>query len=706
MEERQLTEAQQQVRLSKLKAWRDQELSRQSANRYQMAKDEDYYDSLQLTPDEIATLLARGQAPTVYNEIAPTINWMLGTERRTRTDFKVAPMHPGEQPLKDAVVKTKIHKYLAEVNKTPFVRSHAFKDAIVAGLGWLESGVRQNPEQESIFLRNESWRYMLYDSLDNGYMLEESRYLYRMKWLDVDTASALFPKHESKIEIAAESNPGMRGYEWWYGRRITELDPEDEVGMPDSRHTYYDASAWLHNPRDRVQLFECWYRMPVRAGRDMTSTYDGVHMQMRCAIFTDMHLLYDAPSPYRHNRFPFIPVWCYRRARDNAPYGAVRSIRSPQDALNKRMSKSVFSMSVNRVTIERDAIDSEVMDERELREEFAAPDGFAVLARDGLKKVKVEQGADIAQGNLALAERDRMSIRQVAGVTSEQLGRDSNLVSGVALKAKHEEGSTVTTVPFDNLRLARQLHGEIELSLIEQFMNEPKVIRLTGERGRHEFEQVNTRDETTGEIINDITRLRAQFVIDEQDYRESLRQAIFEQLMDLMSKIAAVDPMFARNMLDLVIDNADIPGRDAIVRRIREITGMVDPDAEVTPEQQAQKQQQKQAADAVQQMDMEMARAKIDEMRSKVKKMDAETLAKVVEGFFNAMQAGTAVATNPAITPVADAVLQAAGFQPAGGVDPNIPAPAQAIPAQPIDPAGATGDLMGGELPPPTPFPQ
>lgn len=690
-------------RLDTLKSWRDQELSRQATNRYQMAKDEDYYDGLQLTPAEIAALQARGQAPTIYNEIAPTINWMTGTERRTRTDFKVAPTKDGEQPLSDAVVKTKLLKYLSEVNRTPFNNSNAFKDAIVAGLGWKEIGVRGNPEQEPIYDRSESWRYILYDSLDSSLTLDESRYLFRMKWLDLDTAVALFPEQASKIEAAAEQNPGTRGYEWWYGRRITELDPEDEVGQAESRFNYYDASAWLHNPRDRVQLFEGWYRMPIRPGKGTPhGAHDGVYMQMRCAIFTDMDLLYDEASPYAHNRFPLVPTWCYRRRRDNAPYGVVRNIRSPQDALNKRMSKSIFLMSTNQVIIEKRAISPEVMDESELREEAAAPDGFMILADDGLQRIRIEKGADLAVGHMQLADRDRTSIRQVAGVTSEQLGRDSNLISGTALRAKHEEGSVVTAEPFDNARLARQVEGEIKLSLIEQFYTEPKVIRLTGERGKHDFEKINTIDETTGEVINDVTAQKAQFIIDEQDFRESLRQAMFEQLMDMLGKIGNIDPMFARNVIDLVLEYADVPGRAALVSRIREITGQTDPEAQLTEEQVAKKQAQDQEAQVVKQLELQTAQSKIDEVQAKIAKMDAEKLAKMVEAMFNAMQAAATIAQNPTATPVADAVLAGAGYRNQGGEDPNIPTPAAPAPAAPLpDPIGAQGALIGGELPTP-----
>ena len=45
-------------------------------------------------------------------------------------------------------------------------------------------------------------------------------------------------------------------------------------------------------------------------------------------------------SIYRHNRFSLTPVWCYRRGRDNQPYGMARRVRDIQEDINKRASKA------------------------------------------------------------------------------------------------------------------------------------------------------------------------------------------------------------------------------------------------------------------------------------------------------------------------------------------------------------------------------
>jgi hypothetical protein len=75
----------------------------------------------------------------------------------------------------------------------------------------------------------------------------------------------------------------------------------------------------------------------------------------------------------------------------------------------------------------------------------------------------------------------------------------------------------LTAEIFDNMLLARQLEGEITLSLIEQYYNQPKEFSITGERQKREYVQINTPDLVTGEILNDITARRANFIIGEQN---------------------------------------------------------------------------------------------------------------------------------------------------------------------------------------------
>ena len=672
-------------RLTKLRDWLEQETQRQAANRYQMALDADYYDSLQWSEEEAQVLLDRGQAPVVYNEIAPTINWMLGTERRTRIDYKVLPRRKEEGDL--AEVKTKLLKYLSDVNGEPMARSRAFASAVKSGVGWLEIGVRGDESDEPIFYRAEDWRYVLYDSQSVEPDLADARYLFRTKWLDADVAEALFPERVGLVRQSVVDASSLEEEDaddpWYMGARVTEPGSDyQRLG----KYRPYDAGALGEIKRDRVKLIEAWYREPGRrdvfrsgpqAGEALdpgnpahqaaveqgASTHDGLVMEVRIAIYCDAGLLFEGPSPYRHGRFPFVPVWAYRRQRDNAAYSPIRVMRDSQDSLNKRGSKALWILSSNRVIAEEGAVD----DWEQLREEVARPDALIIKNRG--KELTIDRDVGLADQHLRLMDRDTLAIRNGGGVTAENLGRETNASSGKAIIARQDQGTVVTSELYDNLRWAVQWAGEIELSLIEQFFTGEKVVRLVGDRGTASFVEINTQDPMTGQVVNDVTASKADFVVSQQDYRDSLRLAMFESLFEIVGRLAQMNPDVALNMLDLVVEMADVPNRDELVARIRQLNGQRDPDSEPTPEEQQQMAQQAAMEQAQQQLAMAQMeatvaklQAEVDKVKADQEKAQAESINKRLEAMYSALQSAQIVAQAPGAAVMADEIMKGAGF--------------------------------------------
>jgi hypothetical protein len=96
-----------------------------------------------------------------------------------------------------------------------------------------------------------------------------------------------------------------------------------------------------------------------------------------------------------------------------------------------------------------------------VRDELSAPDGFAMLAKGGLDKIKQNRENDVAQGHMQLAQVDQAMIRNGSGISDENLNRTTSVQSGVALRQKDDQGSKLTAEIFDNQLFARQLEGEL-----------------------------------------------------------------------------------------------------------------------------------------------------------------------------------------------------------------------------------------------------
>lgn len=662
----------------RLLGYYETELIKQGPNRTLMARDEDYYDNEQIDEKTRQELEERGQTPIVYNVISSTINWVLGSEKRGRSDFKVLPRR--KDGSKPAERKSQLLKYLSDVNRTPFSISTAFEDATKAGVGWLEAGVQDEDDGEPVYARHESWRNMLWDSTATEKDLSDGRYIIRTKWVDLDVALAMFPRRAGALNASATD--GLR--------RGTDLIDGDEA--MDSLEDELMSTTSLISPLDgqysrpRVRLIEVWYRTPTKVERLRGGDFSGdrfekdspahqeqldaghavlaekVMMRVKVAVMTTSHLLFHGDSPYRHNKWPFTPVWGNRRARTGLPYGMIRGMIGLQDDINQRAMKALYILSTNKVVMDEGA----VPDLDAFAEEVARPDGILVKKKG--HELKIDQDRDLAAPHLEMMSRSISLVQSQSGVTDELMGRTTNARSGVAIEARQSQGSLSTSGLFENLRYAKQVHGEKELSLTEQYFTEEKSFRITNTRGSPDYITVND-----GLPENDIVRTKADYIISEDDWRSTVRQAQVEELMELMMKLAPASPQIAMVMLDLIVEGMDVPSRDEIVRRIRQVTGMRDPDAEQPTQEEVAKAQEaaEQAA-----MQKAMMQAQIAEKQASAQakaaqagKVEADAKA-VLAGLAGtnvatqvaALQAALAMLTAPGVVPVADGVLHEAGF--------------------------------------------
>lgn len=638
--------------LRKLLEWYFYEKDKQSANRLEQAIDADFYDNIQWDPEDAAALKDRGQMPLVFNEVAPMVDWIIGTERRTRVDWRIMPRTEDDVDLAD--VKTKVLKYVSDINRVQFNRSRAFADAAKSGVGWVDDGVRDDPTQDILYSRYEDWRNVLWDSAAYELDLSDARFLFRWRWVDEDIAIAMFPDRAACIRAGAEDAQTSSMSDWeedaWYSTE--ELLSGSNTGTLRAAGTGMAIDA----KRRRVKLIECQYRMPVKSqivangpmkgmfynqqdgalgealAKNGGTIIDKVVMRVHIAVFTEAHVLAMGPSTYRHNRFTLTPVWCYRRGRDRLPYGVIRRVRDIQQDLNKRASKALFMLNTNQIIADEGAVD----DWNVLRDEADRPDGL-IVKKPG-KELLIRRDTDAATGQIQMMTLDAQSIQKSAGVSQENMGRQTNAVSGEAIRARQLQGSVVTTEPFDNLRLATQVQGEKQLSMVEQFYTEEKVVRLTGAKGALEWVRVNQPElQADGSVrfINDITASAGDFVVSEADYAGTLRQVMFEALNQLANRLP---PEVALRILTIAMEFSDLPNKDEVADQIRKLTGERDPNKPMSPEEEKQAMQQAQQQAEALQFQKEQALATLEEQRAKIREVNAR--AAKLESEANAAMAG------------------------------------------------------------------
>lgn len=656
------------------------EVDYQRENRAEQDLDHKFYDNEQWDERDRLILRRRGQKPLVINVTATAIDWIVGTERRARIDYKVLPRRQdGAAAAED---KTALLKYLGDVNRTPFHRSRAFKDAVKGGVGWLEDAVQPDEDGEPILSRYESWRNMLWDSACMDMDLANARFIMRHKWVDADMASLWFPDRADVVKLACQQNGLFGAADLTFGDDALDY-AEDQMTMGGAAA----LAAELGYMRPRLRLIEAWFRKPgivlkMRGGQFAGEVYDpwseghameinsgaaevveSRGMRMHVAVMTTAGLLHVSESPYRHNGFPFTPVWAYRRDKDGLPYGCIRRLRGPQEEINWRAAKALHILATNKIIMDEGAVEN--VDE--LVEEAARPDAVIIKKPGAFLEMNAERGMD--QAHMNVMERLIGLIESVGGVTRENMGQQSNARSGIAIQRRQDQGALATAEVFDNYRLALQISGEKQLSMAEQFMSAQKQFRITSARGTPKHVTINPADDPTRAI----GASKADFIISEDAFAGSMRQAMAEQLLEFASQLATVAPEVAFNILDLLVELLELPNRDEIVQRIRKLNGQSDPDAtEPTPEEIAKQEAMAEAQERAKRMEEATIAEKEGSAALKAAQAEKTTLDALVSkmGEVNAAVKAQTDALNAAVmaisargaVPVADAILRESGF--------------------------------------------
>ncbi len=668
-----------QQRFKKLQQWRRQARVAQADNRTEMATDEDFYDGIQMSPEDLQILVDRAQPALTFNVIKNAMNWVLGTEKRNRTDWRVLPRKKADSS--SAKVKTKLLKYVNDASKAEYARSEAFTEAACAGIGWIECGARNT--DEILYARSERWRNVWYDHLDTSLDGSMMRYVIREKWVDLDVIQAMFPEREGELKVLAESVNSLYPYH-----------PDDTVITDDASEfdLESDLDSLFGGPfdgmRERIKVVEMEYRVPQRVQimkiRDEKTPFgtlnnqiyreeypdhkylvnggyfdlsDATKLVVRRAMWAGRIFLQDDLSPYYHNRFSFIPVYCYRRKRDNMPYGIIRDLRDPQSDLNKRKSKQLFLLSASQVVVEKNAVD----DFMDFHDELQKADGIAVVNEGKMNNWReLKHDAKIGE-HAQMAQDDERFIHSISGVTTDTEWQSRKELSGKAIGLMQNQGMTAHGVIFDNYYFSLQCMGEVTLSNVEQFYDQEKEVRITGDQHRDEFIEIN-KVGLDGTVENSITNEKSDFIVGKQDFRESIRQSMLEQMLELINNMAKVSGDVALALLDLALELMDdLPNKEEAVARIRKINGQRAPEDEMSPEEKVQVEQNEmrlaQETEVAKQLQQALLQVKILEGQSKATKNSADAVIKKLEGFIKALDVAGTVGVAPNLVRAADQII-------------------------------------------------
>lgn len=658
--------------------------------RAQADMEADYADGNQLSTDLLRRLQAAGIPPAKENIIGPAIAAICGYEEKTRTDWRVSP--DGDPDGQDVADALNFRLNQAERHsKADVAMGEAFRPQVSVGLGWVEVSRNSDP-----FGFNKRCRYVhrneiFWDMRAKERDLSDAGWLLRERFVKRARAKAAFPNMAELID-SVDLASGLGGY----GGYVTEGGASTSLygGLNINRAWTSREQSWLRKETDEVCIVELWYRrwvsaivLKLRGGRVVEFDMDNPAHQAAVATGTGFlerttvarvrrsywmgpHCLHDSETPYPHPHFPYVPFWGYREDMTGVPFGLVRDMLFPQDNLNSTQAKLRWGLS-SVVTIRTKG--AVAMSDEQFRRQVARPDADIQLNAEHMEqqgaRFEIKRDFQLNAQQFQLMDDARRAIQRVSPVTPAFQGQQGTATSGVQEQTQVEQSEVSIADLMGNFKEGRTMVGELLLAMeIEDLekegeqtiviegdtLNEPRAVVLNHPE----------RDPDTGlfYLSNDVVRTRLKVALEDVPSTSSFRA---QQLAALSEATKSLPPEMQQVIMPFMIDLMDSPRKKEIVKALRDAAAAGNQD----PEQIKEMVKRELMYDLkLRELDMKERKAEAE-----IDKIIKDAVQVAVTTTFTAFQAAGQLAAQPALAPIADAVLQNAGVQRAdpGGIDPN-----------------------------------
>ncbi len=691
------------------------EIEQQPAWRGRADKEMDYADGNQLDSEILQAQRAIGMPPAIENVIGPAISAVTGMEVKMRKDWRVVPdTKMGGDDVAEAL-SFKLNQ-AERHSKADRACSEAYRHQISVGLGWVEVARETNPfkfpYRATFIHRNEIW----WDWLDTEPELEKARYLVRRRWTDIEQAVLMFPE---KAELIRHSSKGWQGIDFGMGSHDGGGSTDLARAYTDERGWSIEEMQWRDIENKRVCLFEVWYRVWVRTlvmkmpdgrvvevdqaneahqlaiGMGMAKPQWVVLPKMRTSMWLGPHRLADGPTPYPHQKFPYVPFWGMREDRTMVPYGLIRGMMYQQDSINATTGKIRWGLSSVR-TIRTEGAYAGT--DEQFRQQVSRVDADIVLNQDAMSqpgaRFEVERDFNLSEQQYKMLGDSRAAIERTSMVSPSFLGQRGTATSGIQESTQVEQSVQALADINDNFDAARAQVGDLMMSLIvEDMIGVAETVLIDGKGLRPDktvMLNAPVIDPETGikTLDNDVERTKLKVTLEDVPSTPSFQA---QQLGALSEAFKSMGQEYQPVVLPHLLSLMNIPNKAAIIEGVK-----------LAAQQPTEEQIQQRIKDAVAAagLDLKQQELALKYPAGANEAQDALIRAQAVEvgvkAAFAAIQTAGAIVQTPQISPVADMVMKLAGYQTPNpvGVDPNYPVPAgQSMPA--VDPAMAEDFIDG-----------
>lgn len=657
----------------------------QNWQRYQYGKDRGHRDycerarvlegmylggGMQWSEQDKQALEESGRPYFEFNQILTKINAALGYQINNRMDISFRP-RGGDADQDLATVLSKVAMQVADNNHLQWLETQVFADGLIQQRGYYDIRVSYEDSMiGEIKISTLDPMDVIPDPDAKDYDPDTWQDVIVTRWLTLDEIEALYgteKRHEVEesghnrdadfgddLDEEERNKFGMSNLGQDYGSEH-QKDGSARFRIIDRQYWRYDHAEVLISMTGDIRAVNDLSPSRVAAIEEAGAIRTKRRVRrVRWTVSTSGVLLYDDWSPFNHFTIvPYFPLF-----RRGLTRGLVDNAIGPQQLLNKSMSQflHIINTTANSGWITwQGTLHNMTEDELEDR---GAETGLHI-------KLKKETPADriprkitpnpVPQGLERIVERAATLLEQSTGVNDAMIGNSGREVSGIAIQSRQHAAQQQLAVPLDNLARTRTLLATRILDLIQNYYDEPRIIRITetDARGQELTEELmlNQPDEATGSVVNDLTIGEYDVVITDVPTQVTFENSQFMQIMEMMDKGAPIPWPF-------VLRHSNLAHKQEIIEAVE--------------------QQSKERVDP-------LTEAKVKLTEAQAMKASREAVNKAVESQYSAIQTAGVITQTPQTSPLADSLLRSAGYedQDAAPIVPEAEAMAQEVPVAP-----------------------
>lgn len=487
--------------LARIKGWWREDDRNAGVWREQAKTDFAFEAGHQWSDDDRDTLDRECRPVITFNRIRPIVKVVRGLEINNREEVSIKPRGAGDEPAAECA--TNLIEWVRDEGDVEDEETDAFRDVIIAGMGWVEHRLDNIDEPRVVLERVDPFE-VRWDARAKKRNLSDAKRVHRAREIALDDARAKHPGVRDEDLDAAWARGAESGrpidrdraerYEADSGKLGDEIRTRGAVTMVETQWeevvTYRAVTLTQMSPMgEPVEQTEELREMEAITAAEralqmgiMARVGDPLPRRRVYRAVIGREVLTAGPLPIQGQGFWLKPLTGEWDREDKIFCGIVRDARDPQEWTNKWVSQIQHRLNsaVKKQTwFETGAF----VDQRKAEQDMTRPGALIEFGEGALTSGRVmrQDESEMPDSTERLLQFAMSIMRDVTGINLEIMGLADRDQPGILEHQRKQASVTILADYFDNLRRFRKASASLTMEMTLKLLNPEQLQRAVGE---------------------------------------------------------------------------------------------------------------------------------------------------------------------------------------------------------------------------------